>query len=424
MGVVIPLASRIHGSHYYRQLLKPLEDFFRSRDFKVFDVLDSEELIADDVLNAVRSSTPILLVLTGGTSRLAWKLLSGGSVRSALIVTHGEHNSLPSAISIKNRADAEGIPTRIYFCENLTSNCGGVLEDVVKLCRTVNQLYGLRVAVISDSEEEYRELFEGVTGMRTSLISYGELEKLLNEVGSGVGVDELGELRTKLEDVSQVDEATFKDSTKIYLALKKLVSENGFDAVAIDCFPYLIKYRITPCLAVSLLNDKGIPTACEGDLRSLLLMILAKALGGWPAWIANTSSVIGSRLVLAHCTVATKLAYRCGLITHFESNLPYSLSCRLPPGTFTLAGIDREFTTLATLKVKLIDSGSLFDGMCRTQAVVESEVDLRQFPNVAVSNHHVLMPGDLNPVLKDVAYMLGLDFMTYESVIKYLSGGL
>ncbi len=423
MGVVIPLASRIHGPDYYRSLLRSVEDFFRNHNIRVLDVLDSDELVTSDVVDAVRDPLPILLILTGGTSRLAWRLLSLSNVRRAVIIAHSRHNSLPSAISVKSRADVEGIPTRIYFCRDVvSSDCSSHLNEVVELSNSVTQLSSIRVAVVSNAVDESYNLFEGVLGIKTSSVSYEELEKLFSEVG----VEEVGLIGSKLKmklDLVGVEEESFKDALKVYLALKRLVELNNFNALALDCFPFLIKYRITPCLAVSLLNDDGIPVACEGDLRSLLSMLIAKAVGSWPVWIANISSVEGNRMVLAHCTVATKLARQCRLITHFESNYPYSLSCSLPSNTYTLVGIDREFTTMATLTVRLVDSGSLFDRMCRTQAVVESDVDLSYFPNIALSNHHVLIPGNLNLRLKDIGYMLGLEVITYESVIKYLMEG-
>lgn len=422
MSVVVPLASRIHGPNYYKQLLKSFEEFFVSRNVKVLGILDSEELITDEVLSALRGSTPIFFLLTGGTSRLSWKLLNLGNIRRALIFAHSGHNSLPSAISVKNRADAEGIPTKIYFCKDVTaSECYNVLDEAITLGNNVMQVSNTRVVVVSDVVDESYSIFENVTGIKTSLVSHDELVKLFNEVRDEK-VNYLNRLGVKL-DLTNVDDYSFKNVARMYLALKELVERNGFNAVALDCFPLLIKYKITPCLAVSLLNEDGIPTACEADLRSLLLMLIAKAVGGWPAWIANIASVDGNHMVLAHCTIATGLAHRCRLTTHFESNYPYSLSCSLPPGMYTLVGIDREFTTMATLKVRVLDSGSLFEDMCRTQVVVESEVDLSYFPNIALSNHHVLLPGDQSAKIKDIGYMFGLDFISYESLIRYLVEG-
>ncbi|MEM1982571.1 MAG: hypothetical protein QXZ63_02775 [Sulfolobales archaeon] len=421
MNVVVPLATRIHGPNYYRQLLKPIEEFFQSRNIKVLEVLDSEELIRDDILNIIKNSTPIFLILTGGTSRLAWKLMTQSNVRKAIIISHSEHNSLPSAISIRSRADAEGIPTSVRYCKDLTSSeCIKTLEEVVELSSVITNISNARIAVVSDSVEDYYSLFESIYGIKLSLINYEELEGLLKEVKEDEARDYLSNLIPKLR-LSDVGDAQLINAVRVYLAIKKLIDVGRFNALAIDCFPFLTKYKLTPCLAVSLLNDDGVPTACEADLRSLLIMLIVKSLGSWPVWIANISSISNNRIILAHCTIATKLGYNCSLVPHFESSYPYSLTCNIPPGHYTLASIDREFTTIATLKAKLIGSGSLFKTMCRTQAILETEVDLSNFANIALNNHHVLITGDLRNKIRDVAYMFGMDFITYESIIKYLS---
>jgi L-fucose isomerase-like protein len=57
----------------------------------------------------------------------------------------------------------------------------------------------------------------------------------------------------------------------------KLARENSFGAVSINCFPHL-KGKI--CIPVARLNDLGIPSACEGDLNSTILMYMLYHLSG------------------------------------------------------------------------------------------------------------------------------------------------
>ncbi|MEM1753326.1 MAG: hypothetical protein QXW21_03470, partial [Candidatus Methanomethylicaceae archaeon] len=172
------------------------------------------------------------------------------------------------------------------------------------------------------------------------------------------------------------------------------------------------------CIAVALLNDDGIVTACEADLRALMLMLMAKSLGKI-SWMANIASINDKQLTIAHCTIATKLGVNCKLISHFESGLPYSLTCKLNEGEYTLVGINREYSLIATLKVKLIKSGLINENMCRTQALLEANVDLSDFPNIALGNHHILIPGDVVDDLKELANLLSIKFITYEKLINF-----
>jgi L-fucose isomerase-like protein len=69
-------------------------------------------------------------------------------------------------------------------------------------------------------------------------------------------------------------EADGVQSSRYYLAARRLVERHGLDALSLNCFPHL-KSKI--CLGVARLNDAGIAAGCEGDLHSTILM---HALGG------------------------------------------------------------------------------------------------------------------------------------------------
>jgi L-fucose isomerase-like protein len=416
--VVVPLASKVHGPKYYEELLKSVKDVFISNNVKVLNIIDSDEVLSKDVLDMVGNSLPILLILTGGTSRLATKLLSMCGVRRALIIAHEGHNSLPSAISIRGRVEREGIPAYIFLCSDLRgSDCLRTIDTVLRVGKAVAQIVNLKVGVVGSVDDEERELFEEVLNSKVVSISYEELERRVSEVRD----EEVLEVLRRFEgsvDVSDLNTDYLRKALKIYVALRGFVEGGGLNALAINCFPYLTKYGVTPCIAVSLLNDDGVVTACEADLRSLTLMLMSKALGRY-SWIANLVGVSSKQLKLAHCTIATKLTTRCSVVTHFESGYPYSLTCKLPEGTYTLVGIDRDFSTIATLKVRLLSSGLMSDEMCRTQAVVEADVDLSNFPNIALSNHHILIPGDVVNDLMIISYLLGVESIKYELVVSY-----
>ena len=178
----------------------------------------------------------------------------------------------------------------------------------------------------------------------------------------------------------------------------------------------LIKYKITPCLAVSLLNDEGIITACESDLRSLFLMLIIYSLYNIPSWIANIAAVKENKVIFSHCTIATKLAEECKLVNHFESNYPYSLSCKLKNGIYTIITIDRNYEKIVLLKANLLESGMLRNDMCRTQAIFE--INLKDFHNIALSNHHVLVLMDIENDLKELSCLLGIKLINYEDLIS------
>lgn len=391
--IAVPLASKIHGKEHYEKILREFRSALEESGIDVLEALDGD--LSDEIVEKVKEAIPIVIVLTGGTSDLAMKLLERGEAKRAILLSHSKHNSLASAISIKSRA--KGIAIKNYF---------EAVDRAVKIGKALKELLGIKVGAISNGIDARR--FEEVLNAKVLRFDYETLDT------SGMNVDEALYSISKRIEIPENDAA--RKAIEIYLAMKKLAIENQLKALTIDCFPYLIRHGITPCIAVSLLNDDGIITACEADLRSLMLMLMARALGRTP-WMANIASVNGKRLTIAHCTIATKLGVNCKLSLHFESGLPYSLTCRLKEGEYTLTGINRDCSLMAALKVKLIDSGLINEEMCRTQALLEADVDLSDFPNMALGNHHVLIPGDVAKDLKDLAELLSIKFVDYEKLL-------
>jgi L-fucose isomerase-like protein len=66
-------------------------------------------------------------------------------------------------------------------------------------------------------------------------------------------------------------------TSSIFGYIFKMVSENALDAISINCFPHL-KGKV--CIPIAKLNDLGVPSACEGDLDSTILMFILYQLSG------------------------------------------------------------------------------------------------------------------------------------------------
>ena len=118
-----------------------------------------------------------------------------------------------------------------------------------------------------------------------------------------------------------INSKELQKSEAFYLALKQLVDEKNLTALTIRCFDLLLEYQTTGCFALSKLNDEGIIAGCEGDIVSLIGMIVATRKTGQTVWMTNPSQIDidKSQLVLAHCTIPTCMAENVKLDTHFES---------------------------------------------------------------------------------------------------------
>ncbi len=80
-------------------------------------------------------------------------------------------------------------------------------------------------------------------------------------------------------------------SVRLYHAVRKIAEQDRFDALAVKCQDELINTYVSYCLAVSLLNDDGIVTACECDLNAALTMYMLHLLTGQAVVFADVNDI-------------------------------------------------------------------------------------------------------------------------------------
>ena len=212
---------------------------------------------------------------------------------------------------------------------------------------------------------------------------------------------------------------------RMYLAMENLIKDKGADGITVDC---LGSFNLGiapayPCIGFTILNDKGVPAACEGDVLSLFTMFVFKYLTGLPSFISDPVIDISKNTVIhAHCVAPTKIdgekEYPYIIRSHAEDNKSVSLEVK-----FDKIG---SIITVANLvgadgKMKIDVSTGEFLGNpeinrgCRTKfelKVNDAEKMLRNWPNGAISRfglHRVLVYGNWLNEIKDLAKLFKLE---------------
>ncbi len=392
---VYAVASKLHGAEYYEQLLKKYEEGFRELGVNVDGLLTSVE----EARSTEASELKVLVFLTGGTSRIAYEagLRTRGPV---LLLAHGEHNSLPSALSCRARLSRANAKVKLLYGEP------GSVEPVAPYLRAWKAWSSVRTARVAllMAEEKTPEArwFEECTGAKVVPVPPS---RVLEEYRA-TSPEEARRLAAERLGLTQPDEGLV-NALRVYIAFKKLVEEVGANAITLDCFGFLVEQKVTPCVALALLNDDGIPAACEEDYHSLAAMIIAKELSGKPGWMANPSAVDGYSLVLAHCTIAFTLTRKWFLTSHFESGYPYAVAGELPTDTFTMFRLGYGYDAVWYDKGKAVASGMISKDRCRTQVHIVLKKGVQRFLEEALGNHHVLVQGDYTKELEALQWILG-----------------
>jgi len=405
-ALVLSLASRLHSKEYYSQLYESFKRFFRSIEGTTIieePQYDVPEILRDDY------DLVFMVILTGGTSRLAERVAKKLNI-PVVLIAHNKHNSLASALSARERIRKLGIKVLLVLA-NDEYTLATKLTPIIKGIRTAIALSKLRVLEINREgvPSPRAKYFMDVTGTKVEAISYKEVLERAEKASE----EELENLREAVGlniDTSGVDPVYLDKTLRIYYALRSIVLEKGYNAVSIDCFPFIVEYGVTPCLAVALLNNDGIPTACEDDYYSLIMLFISLIFTGRPGWIANPSGATDEGyLRFAHCTIAPGLGKNCYLVLHFETGKPYAVTCRLRNKRYVFGRITTNYTGIVLYRGKKVRSGLLEPGYCRTQLIIDTgPLDVDKFIEGAVGNHHVFMEwtNDILDAFKALAWWL------------------
>lgn len=197
-------------------------------------------------------------------------------------------------------------------------------------------------------------------------------------------------------DMPQVNEA-LPGALRIYEALKTLVQKYGLQGFTIRCFDLLDAVHNTGCWALAKLNAEGYVAGCEGDVPTMLTMMLHRALSGGSSFQANPASINPEtgEMLFAHCTIPFDMVCRHELDTHFESGIGVGIRGYVPEGPVTVSKVSGDLSRAFVAKGELLRNQAAPD-LCRTQLVVRlaQSADTDYFLTNPIGNHHVIATGD------------------------------
>ncbi len=405
--VLIGLASPAHPQAFYEKLFNDYKSIAESLGFQVHGIITSREELS--VIRDVVKDNPVALVfLTGGTSRLARLLVESLPGKTpVMLVAHGAHNSLASALSAKNNLQLEQYNVSLVYTSHPKDS-----ERYLRILTGISRIKSSRIVVVGEESAD-KQLFEKLLGVEAIFVPVEEVTREL-EIASKESLEDAYKKLASMLGLSGVEKETMLGVLRLYVALKSLLEKYSASAAAIDCFDFIKKNKFTPCIALSMLNTESIPAGCEADLRALALLMISHIVFSTPGWIANPVSYEDNKIFLAHCTVAAKLVKQAMLVPHFETGLPLSVTGSFQDNVFTLTAISYDYRVLAVARAKMQCSGFFYPYACRTQAILEVEEKTPGFfVDKAVSNHHVLIPGDRVAEIKTIAELLGLRTLYY-----------
>lgn len=365
-----------------------------------FDFLDNLESLPSS------SKYEDFIISTGGVENIFLDLLKRNLVgTNVTLIADGRFNSLAASMEILTYLNNNNIKAFIAYGSN--EEISARLKDLTHI-DFVNEQCGS--AALSLSGDKIAVFGEPSDWLIASNVDRNFLKQKFNIDFVDIPLDTLFRrfsliddnmvefLATDFQAVTSRGETTEKDlldSLKIYLAINQICQENNCTCATVRCFSIIEKLKATGCLALALLNDEGIDAACEGDLQSLLSMILVRRVTGMPSFMANPSAMSKENhtTTFAHCTVPTTMCRRYGFRSHFESQCGLAVAGEFSPSeVFTIfkwggEKLDRFFVEEA---VSVVAPSN--ENLCRSQLTLNF-YNPEYMLNNPIGNHHIIVKG-------------------------------
>lgn len=219
-----------------------------------------------------------------------------------------------------------------------------------------------------------------------STVDYREVKERMNLELVDIPIEEMTSL-------GEVDPG-MAGAEAVYQRLKELVLKYDLQGVTLRCFDLLKTVKNTGCIALSKLNDEGIPAACEGDIPTLLTMMLCKRITGELCFQVNPARInADGEMLFAHCTLPLGMTTSHEYTTHFESGIGVAIHGELPTGDYTLVKLSGDMNRLLAVDVTL-ERCQYEPNLCRTQVWIKATPEVSNyFLTDPIANHHVLIRG-------------------------------
>jgi L-fucose isomerase-like protein len=211
-------------------------------------------------------------------------------------------------------------------------------------------------------------------------------------------------------------------SARLFLAIKGLMIEHQAQAITSTL---CMSNPVNACLAFSKLNDLGLVGACEGDMDSVLTMLLFGHAFGKPGFITDPLFDCSKNAVIhAHCVAATKMDGPAGqrapftIRTHRDDNAGAALEVDLRVGQEITCAKLIHLDTLLLSAQKIIEIPDFDDRGCRTQCTARVADARRMLANWGSGGlegtdmmtllHRVVFYGDHVDNARDLAQLMGV----------------
>ena len=242
-------------------------------------------------------------------------------------------NGAPSCAEVYGMLKRSG--KKVYLCKSI--------DEVAAKSKILNafcEIKKSRLLLIGETEpwvlssSRNLQCYNEKLGVTVEKIPLSELLTEFREVNEN-DVSEFFEFwKSNANGLKEPDMNDLYEGAKLNAALLQLIKKYNADGAAIACFKLIEEINTTACIAASYINSKTpYVVACEGDVDSLVTMLMLKKLTGEPSWMANPNLQRDNSINFVHCSAPVCIcdkSMECVLRSHHETGVGVSTEVTLP----------------------------------------------------------------------------------------------
>ncbi|MBR6465349.1 MAG: hypothetical protein IKS82_02825 [Bacteroidales bacterium] len=335
-----------------------------------------------------QSDLDIIFVRTGGTENLFKKrhMETPKTRRPVYLLSWGNNNSLAASMEILSWLRQRETKGEIIH---------GTPEHISSAIAEKEQIEKARKSILNSSA--------AIIGSPSDWLIASNIDEEAIKAKIGFYI--------KVIPIRQVEKAAGKvkpgkeGAEQIYEALKSVIEANGVDAFTLRCFDLLSSLKNTGCLAIAKLNAEGYIAGCEGDIPSMLSMLISRAVSGVSGFQANPSRIDTQKgeVVFAHCTIPLNMVERYELDTHFESGIGVGIRGFMKEGPVTVFKLAPDASRFFAEEGELVEN-LCESNLCRTQQKIRfnDKEATKYFLTNPIGNHHIIIPGHWKKILTEL----------------------
>lgn len=378
-----------------------------------------------ELLEMLKKEYEVNLINIRNIDRLSEKdfkliFISSGGVENEIIndytylphplffVIDGFNNSLAAAMELKSWANSQSIKASILYAED--KEFMNRINSLYQIHTTINNINGKKIGIIGtpcqwlvSSSVNYL-LAQRRWGVEYIDISTDELLKEYRVIND----EEVGEMAAEIAGKAKMCiEATPEDLLKdlrLYKALKIIKERYNLDAIALNSYKVFEQIKTSCCVALSMLNNDGIPSISEGDQQSIFTALAIKELTGEIPFMGNISKIDteNNNVLLSYCSISTKMTDDDYIIrSHYESGESVAIEGKIKDGTnVTVLKCGGESLDEYFVSGGITIPHKYEERNCRTQILVELKEPVTYFIKSPIGNHHILVKNDYSKIVK------------------------